>query len=244
MRNLIVVLFLLLLSGCMPPNYSAGSYATSDYSPKLSSTVYSAQYSFSLSNVERPEKASQRYGQQKIDTLSQKQYHFYFEDDLVRVLWSVSSNNISFYLQNKTEHSIKIPWDEAAFIDENGSSHRVMHSGVKYNDREQPQAPSIIARKSSIEDLAFPTDYVEWKEGSEYTSGKWDEKSFFPDFDYHSKYSSGTYPSFESFDQIAKSNVGKTLQVLLPLQIEDVVNDYIFSFKVDSVSTSQETKTF
>jgi hypothetical protein len=32
-------------------------------------------------------------------------------------------------------------------------------------------------------------------------------------------------------------NVGKAYQVLLPLQIEDVINDYIFSFRVENISS-------
>ncbi|MDR3598513.1 hypothetical protein [Clostridium sp.] len=221
MRNIIIALPFLLLMGCIPPS---------------SHTIYWANYSFSLSKVERPEKATQRYGLQKIDVLSSDKYSSYFEDDLVKVLWSVSVSNVSFSIQNKTDHSIKIPWDEASFIDANGSSHRVMHIGVKYVDRQQPQAPSIIARKASIEDLVFPTDYVTWEDG------QWEEQTFFPRADYHSDYSKGTYPTFDSFNFATKSNIGKSIQILLPLQIEEVVNDYIFTFKVDSVLTSQETK--
>ena len=201
MRNMLVVFLSFLIAGCIPPSYST-KY-----------TVYSAHYSISLFKVERPEKATQRYRVQKIDTLTEKKYRYSFEDDLVKALWSVSGSNISFSIQNKTDHSIKIPWDEAAFIDESGSSHRVMHAGVKYTDRQQPQAPSIIARKASIEDLVFPTDYVEWKEGSRYTSGKWDEKPFFEDFDFHGDYTPGNYPTFESFDRVVKSNIGKSIQV-------------------------------
>jgi hypothetical protein len=161
---------------------------------------------------------------------------------MVRVLWLVNSLNISFSIQNKTDHSIKIPWDEAAFIDAKGSSHRVMHSGVKYTDRANPQAPSIIARKASIEDIVFPADYVYWREGSRYSPGRWEEKPFFVSTDFHGTYTKGDYPSLESFEQAAKSNIGKSIQVLLPLQIEDVINDYIFTFVVENVTCSQKTE--
>lgn len=204
----------------------------------LKSTTYSASYNMSLFKVERPEKATQRYGAQKVDTLSGgSKYKFSFEDNLVKILWLAGSRNIAFSLENKTDHSIKIPWDEAAFVDERGRSHRVMHAGVKYNDREKPQAPSIVVRKGTLEDIVFPTDYVRWQEGSRYTSGRWDEDPLLLDFDYHGTYLKGTYPTFASFDSAVKSNIGKTYQVLLPLQIEDVINDYIFTFRVESVST-------
>jgi len=231
MRNILLVMISLFLLSC------GSAYNSSISDTPI--TICNAKYFLSLSKVERPEKASQRYGSQKIDTASMNKYKFYFEDDLVKVLWSVSSDEIAFTVQNKTDHSIKIPWDDAAFIDENGSSHRVMHSGIKYNDRQQAQAPSIVVRKASLEDIVFPTDYVSWEEGGRYTSGKWKQRSFYPDYDYQNIYRSHEFNSFEEFDKAVKSKVGKTFQVLLPLQIEDVINDYIFSFKVDSVFTSK-----
>ncbi|MCX6143310.1 MAG: hypothetical protein NTZ35_08825 [Ignavibacteriales bacterium] len=202
----------------------------------LRATYYSADYNISLYRVERPEKATQRYGSQKVDILSgTSKYKFSFEDDLVKILWMPGSSQIAFSLQNKTDHSIKIPWDEAAFVDENGGSHRVMHSGVKYTDRENPQAPSIVVRKGMIEDIVFPTDHVHWNERN------WEEDPLLLDSDYHSNYSPGTYPTFKAFANAVKSNVGKTYQVLLPLQIEDVINDYIFSFKVENVQAKQDS---
>ena len=59
--------------------------------------------------------------------------------------------------------------------------------------------------------------------------------------DFHGSYLTGKYPSFTSFEQDAKSKIGKTIQVLLPLQIEDIINDYIFTFTVDDVSCSEKT---
>lgn len=231
MKHLIVFFIIalsmsLIIAGCMT---GLGS---------MKYTTYSANYTLSLWKVERPEKASQRYGSQKVDTLSgNSKYKYSFEDDLVKILWLADSRNIGFSLENKTDHSIKVPWDEAAYVDENGKSHRVMHSGIKYTDRQNPQAPSIVVRKGTLEDIVFPTDYVRWEEGSRYTAGRWAEDPLLPNYDFHGTYLTGTYPTFNSFDTAVKSKVGKTYQVLLPLQIEDVINDYIFSFKVENVTT-------
>lgn len=210
--------------------------------PPATSTIYTATYDIQLTKVERPEKASKRYGPQKIDTISNDaKYKAAFEDKLVRVLWIVTSSDIAFSLTNKTDHSIKIPWDEAAYVDEMGQSHRVMHAGIKYNEREQPMPPSVVVRGGHIEDIVFPTDYVSWFEGGRYVKSKWTKKDLLPNSDYHSNYSKGQYASFEQFDAAMQTNVGKTLQVLLPLQIEGVVNDYIFSFTVKSVASQQKT---
>lgn len=234
MRIIIFAIPLFFLVGCSPAYKSTKSEST---------TVCGADYTFSFAKVDRPEKASQRYGVQRIETMTLgKSTWFVFEDGLVRIRWIVSGSQISFSVLNKTDHSIKIPWDEAAYIDENGSSHRVMHSGAKYTKRQQPQAPSLIGRKASIEDFVFPTDYVYWKEGRQDSSGEWREHSLLPwiEFVHQSGYLTSDFSSFEAFDVAAKSKVGKSIQVLLPFQIDDVMNEYIFSFKVESVSTKKE----
>ena len=97
-----------------------------------------------------------------------------------------------------------------------------------------------IVRKGSIEDIVFPTDYVSWESGSKYSAGNWDEKPFFLDSDYHGQYTKGRYSSFNDFEKAVQNNVGKQIQVLLPLQIQDIVNDYIFTFNVDVVTASTD----
>jgi hypothetical protein len=158
----------------------------------------------------------------------------YFEDDLVKVSWYADSRNILFLVENKTDYSIKIPWDEAAFVDINGMSHRVMHSGVKYVDRSQPQAPSIIVRKGKLEDNIVPTDYVYQDEGT------WREKPLLVDKESHNKYSLGAFKTFSDFQATVNENIDKEYQVLLPLEIENTINDYIFSFKILNVVTEEK----
>jgi hypothetical protein len=141
-------------------------------------------------------------------------------------------------LENKTDYSIQIIWDEAAFVDENGISHRIMHSGVKYTDRNNSEPPTVIVRKGRIEDVIIPTDYVYFDEGyySEYYTrqAEWKEKPFFENTQF------GGDP--KNLEDEMQNNVGKTFQVLLPLKIQDVVNDYIFKFKVDSCQYKGEYK--
>jgi hypothetical protein len=148
---------------------------------------------------------------------------------------------MAFSLENKTEHSIKIPWDEAAFIDESGRSRRVMHAGVKFDDREKPQEASVVVPKGLLKDIVAPTDYVHWREGTKHTAGRWEQKCLLPDFDFHSSSLKGEYATFADFDNAAQSKVGKTIQVLLPLEIEGVVNDYIFTFQIDSADAFEAT---
>jgi hypothetical protein len=185
--------------------------------------TFQALYDIGLYEVERPTQAKERYGESKITKVQEEGVEkYYFEDDMVKIVWIPTPYQISFVLTNKTDHSIKIVWDEAAYVDENGVSHRVMHEGVKYIDRNNPQPPTVVVRKGTIVDSIFPTDYVYYVSG-EY--GGWREKPLFPTFGY----------TAEGIRDKAEQYVGKTIQVLLPLQIEGVVNEYIFSFKINKV---------
>jgi len=182
-----------------------------------------AFYDIELQEVERPAQAKERYGEPKIVSTQDAGVNKYlFEDEMVRVLWLPTKDAIHFSLTNKTSQSIKIIWDEAAYVDVNGSSHRVMHSGVKYIDRTNSQPPTIVVRNGSIEDLVFPTDNVYYSSGK---YGGWKKTPLFPDTELFG----------EDLNTEIKPYINKTFQVLLPLQIEDVVNEYIFVFNIKNI---------
>jgi len=167
--------------------------------------TYRAYYDIGLTEVERPAQAKQRYGEQKITKVEEEGINkYFFEDEMVKIVWIPTSSQLSFILTNKTDHSIKIVWDEAAFVDENGVSHRVMHSGVKYIDRNNPQPPSVVVRKGTIMDLIMPTDNVYYVSGQ---YGGWREAPLFP-------VSSVTAEELKSK---AQKYIGKTVMVHLKI---------------------------
>jgi hypothetical protein len=183
------------------------------------------KYDIELSAVERPENAKAGYGEQKIVTLQEEDATKYgFEDDLIRIVWEATPEQLVFDLTNKTNHSIKIIWDKAVYIDENGDSKRVMHSGVTYTDRNNPQPPTTVARLATVSDLVFPTENVDWIGGP---YGGWRIKPLFP--------TSSMRGTSEDLLAKGKKYVGKSFQVLLPLEIEETVKEYIFVFKVNQV---------
>lgn len=182
--------------------------------------IYYGTYNIELTQVERPAEASKRYGDIKISPIDDKgDTKYSFDDNLVKVTWLVTAKDISFELENKTDYSIKIVWDDAAFVGSDGKSQRVMHSGVKYIDRSNSQPPSVIVRKGKITDIVQPVDLV-WY--SDYSG--WNE---LPMFVYYIRGGTEQTVTF-----LLKSNVGKSIQVLLPLKIEETVNDYIFTFTI------------
>jgi hypothetical protein len=184
-------------------------------------------YDIALDEVERPAEAKERYGEQKISKMEEGEYNYLFEDEMIKILWIITEEKIGFLLENKTDHSLRIIWDEATYVDPNGMSHRVIHSGIKYADRDKTMPPSVVVRKGKLLDIIHPSDYVHYVRGYGLSTGGWQEDPLLPN-----KKSGGTP---QELLNESKEFVGKTIQILLPIQIEEVTNDYIFSFKVNDV---------
>jgi len=202
--SLLTILLALGLSGCV------ASYA---------------QYDIGLESVEVPKNKKQTFGKQVIVKSEEKgKTKYTFEDDIIKTTWIVTSSNIYFDLKNKTDHSIKIIWDEAVFVDQDGESHSVMHSGTKYIDRNNPKPPTTIVRNGKISDIVFPSDYVYYQSGK---YGGWRE------LDLIKNYRTTEPKGDEKIKELAKKEINKTIQVLLPIKIEDIINEYIFVFKIN-----------
>lgn len=72
----------------------------------------------------------------------------------------IESSGTEFLFKNKTNKPIKIVWDECAFIDQNGQSNKVLHSGVKLVDRNAHQPDSLIVPHGSLSDEILSTENV------------------------------------------------------------------------------------
>ena len=81
-----------------------------------------------------------------------------------------------------------------------------MHSGIKYSQREGDQPASTIIKGAKLEDLAAPTANVYYSDVlKEWTS----------------------YSLYRNADKKAE---GQTIRLMLPIQVKDVINEYIFEF--------------
>ena len=182
---------------------------------------YKGFYNVGLKEVERPENAKERYGESKIVNFKEEgKTKYSYEDDMIKIVWLPLSTQFGFKLKNKTDHSIKIIWDEAVYVDQNGSSGRVMHAGVKYTDRNNPQPPTVVVKNANIEDIIVPTDNVYYVSGK---YGGWRTKPMFPN----------RASTQEELNVLTQKYIGKEVKILLPLKIQETINEYIFTFKVE-----------
>ena len=181
-----------------------------------SSGLFGPQYDVQLTSVESPANAKQQFGDTKIIKTSDNEVDKYrYEDAYIDIVWYVTSKEFHFQLTNKSSHTIKLNWDDMSYVSTSGQVQRVMHSGVKYMEKNNSQPATTVPRGATISDLLLPTDNV--------------------------YYVSGQYGGWRTLKLVRSDEaVGKTMTILMPIIIENVQNDYTFVFSVGRpVSTTQ-----
>lgn len=168
-----------------------------------------------LTKVEKPSNPAVRYG--KTTNVPEKDITKYsYEDNFIDILIFASSTQFNFILKNVSDNTLKVVWNEAVFVDVDGSTSKVMHSGIKYSQREADQPASTIIKGAKLEDLAAPTDKVYYSE----TLKEWTSKSLYAN--------------------ASQKVEGQTIKLMLPIQVKDVVNEYIFEFTLTYVYNHPE----
>ena len=171
-------------------------------------------YDVIMTKVEVPEDYKQQFGETRVFNLSENEITKYtYEDELVSFTWYVSKTQFNFRIENKTNHSIKIPWDDVVFINPGGRSMRVIHSGVRFVDRNAAQAPSVVAKNSALDDILVPSDYIYFVDDGGSGLGGWKMHDVFHNYEW----------------------IGAEASVVFPIVIENVTNEYTFRFRVNNV---------
>lgn len=172
-------------------------------------------YKTALVRVEKPEDSTNRYGETK--TITDEGVDKYsYTDSIIDILIYGTKEQFNFVLKNISQHSLKLIWNEAAFVGLDGTSSKVMHVGIKYSQRENDQPASTIIKGAKLDDCAIPTSNVYYDNGvtigyNTYGNG-WKTRSMLPN----------EYKGKEAGE----------IKLMLPIQIKDVVNEYTFVFKV------------
>ena len=173
-----------------------------------------------LSNVEKPSNPEIRYGETIVIPSEDAVSKFSYKDNVIDILIFGERDGFSFVLQNISGSTIKIIWDEAVFVNFDGSTEKVMHKGTKYAERNESQPPTTIIKNAKWEDTVTPTNLVYYYEStSKYVESGWRTYSLYPR-------ENGLSPG--------------QVMLMLPIQIKDVVNEYIFVFDVKYVFDNPE----
>ena len=165
------------------------------------------QFSATLKKVEKPSNSAVRYG--KTTSITDKDITKYsYVDNFIDITIFANTSQFVFDIKNVSSNTIKIVWNEAVFVDVDGSTSKIMHSGVKYSEREGDQPASTIIKNAKLEDIATPTSNVYYSESSK----KWTSHSL--------------------YRNAVQTKKGQTIRLMLPIQVKDVINEYIFEFEL------------
>lgn len=170
----------------------------------------SGHYISVLTKVEKPSNPAIRYGKTTTIEDDKKISKYSYVDNVIDILIFGGSKQFDFILKNVSENTIKIVWNEAVFVNFDGSSSKVMHVGTKYSQREADQPATTVIKGAKIEDLAAPNCNVRYSD----VLKEWVTDSMYP-----------MDPALSPGE----------LRLMLPIQIKDVVNEYIFVFDVQYV---------
>ena len=195
-----------------------------------------AKYDAPLIRVERPANVKKRYGNTETIIPSDSAL-FDFEDSLISALIWLGPEDVNFKITNKSEQTMKLIWDDAAFIESDNTATRVMHAGVKFSERNGSMPASIIPRRGKLDDMATPTNRISWREGYGSISGDWHNSGIFsPLVDVIEGDASGVpLAPIDAFYTEAKKHLGEKVGLIVPLEIEGVKNEYTFWFQVKKV---------
>jgi hypothetical protein len=178
-------------------------------------------YNVELTQVESPENARKQYGETKIVTQNDEGTTKYsYTDDYIQIAWRVGTDRFYFDLKNRTSHTIKIDWDAISYIDIEGRTQRVIHTGTKYIDKNNAQAKTNLPRNASIVDILMPVDNIIY---SAYIG--WRVANLIPSF----------YDTQELQQAHQNQYLGRKMYILFPIEIEGITNDYIFEFNIQNV---------
>ncbi len=78
-----------------------------------------------------------------------------FEDNSIKVGFVFEQKMLSFGITNLTGKVTTIHWEQASLAIDNKSK-RVLHMGILYRNRDQPQSPTTIPPHGNISDFVLP----------------------------------------------------------------------------------------
>lgn len=186
----------------------------------LSGCIHKARYEIGLQRVKIGKYANKGSIKPKVINFEDKSLKkFDFSNKLIDIKWWIDNYEFRFILKNKTSKSIKILWEKAAYVDKKGFSHKITHynrNNLKHY--EFSNQPVVVASGSKFKSYIIPKENIYFDESKK----EWIKK---PLLVYRANLK-------EELKVIAQKNIGKTIKILLPLQISDSIDEYLFTFQV------------
>ena len=189
--------------------------------------TWRATYEVALVSVDRPDRTSDEYGpavrSEKVRWAHRSVRSFIYEDADIELRVLPEVDQIGVKIRNVTPYAAKVLWDDAAFVDLDATSHRVVHSGVSDADRGHAQPASVVAPRKVLEDVIVPVNRVG------------DISDGLPRLPIAGPSHRECSESEEHFESAARDGVGKSFEILLPIEIAGTMRRYALHFQIEKV---------
>jgi len=83
-----------------------------------------------------------------------------FRDKNISVAVTVGEQGFQMHFENLSPHDMKILWDRAEYTGVNRQLQRLMHSGVRFQDRHNPIRDQIVLPRGTLQEAVFPISNV------------------------------------------------------------------------------------
>jgi hypothetical protein len=141
-----------------------------------------------------------------------------FRDATVAVSFSVGDQSFQMRFENLTVSNVKILWDRAEYTDANRQTHRLMHSGIRFQDRNNPLPDQAVPPRAAVQEAVIPVSKV-----------------FFS----QPKKAYDIQPLFPLDSEAAAGLKGKAINLFIPVEINRQIIPYNFKIEItDSVKAA------
>jgi hypothetical protein len=138
-----------------------------------------------------------------------------FSDKIISVSFAITDQSFQMNLANLTAYPLKILWGSADYTDVNNRSHRLMHSGVRYQDRNNAIPSQIVPAQGSVQQTVMPISSVVYSQ----------EKKGYENL-----------PLFPLDSDMAAGLKGRVFYLLIPVEVDRQIIPYNFKIEItDSV---------
>jgi hypothetical protein len=137
-----------------------------------------------------------------------------FQDQVISVSFEVTEQGFLMNLTNLTSYELKILWNQAEYTDTSNRARRLMHSGIRYEDRNNALPPQSVPARGSLQQKMMPVSSVVYSE----------EKKGYE-----------VQPAFPLDTDAAQALKGKVFYLFLPMEYNRQIIPYNFKIEISDV---------
>ncbi|HEX6040130.1 hypothetical protein [Longimicrobium sp.] len=92
-------------------------------------------------------------------------------DDAFSFRVSASADRLSVVVVNRTDVPARILWEDASYVDTDGSTSHVMRQSTRFAEQGAAQSPSVVPAGGTVEERVIPASLIRFRAA---TFGGWD----------------------------------------------------------------------